>query len=234
MSKRKSDLDIGQLKPSKITVKNVGLTEKQKSLVRLSLDERNKVIFISGPAGSTKTFMAVYCALKQLKRNEELDLLYVRTVIESAEKGLGFLPGDLHEKLNPYMAPLDDKLRELIPPNSGLVDELVQKERVQAMPVNFLRGSNWINKVVVADEAQNFTFKELTTLLTRIGRDSMLFVCGDYMQSDINGKSGFKDMFDLFNDEVSRENGIQCFSFGFDDILRSEILSYIIKKIEKK
>lgn len=234
MSKKKNDLEIGQLKPSKITVRNLGLTEKQKSLVRLSLDERNKVIFISGPAGSTKTFMAVYCALKQLKKNEDLDLLYVRTIIESADKGLGFLPGDLHEKLNPYMAPLDEKLRELIPPNTGLVDELMKQERVQAMPVNFLRGANWINKVVVADEAQNFTFKELTTLLTRIGRDSQLFICGDYMQSDINGKSGFKQMFDLFNDDQSKDNGIQCFSFGFEDILRSEILSYIIKKIEQK
>jgi phosphate starvation-inducible PhoH-like protein len=145
-----------------------------------------------------------------------------------------FLPGDLHEKLNPYMAPLDEKLRELIPSNTGLVDELIRKERVQAMPVNFLRGANWINKVVVADEAQNFTFKELTTLLTRIGRDSQLFICGDYMQSDINGKSGFKQMFDLFNDDQSKDNGIQCFSFGFEDILRSEILSYIIKKIEQK
>jgi phosphate starvation-inducible protein PhoH len=131
------------------------------------------------------------------------------------------------------MAPLDDKLRELIPNNAGVVDELIKREIVQAMPVNFLRGSSWNNKIVVADEAQNFTFKELTTLLTRIGHNSQLFICGDYMQSDINGKSGFKSMFDLFNDDNSREKGIECFSFGFEDILRSEILSYIIKKIEQ-
>ena len=234
MSKKKTDLEIGQLRPPKINIRNLGLTEKQKSLVRLSLQEDNKVIFISGPAGSTKTFMAVYCALKKLKKEEDLDLLYVRTVIESAEKGLGFLPGDIHEKLNPYMAPLDDKLRELIPQNSNTVDELIRREKVQAMPVNFLRGASWMNKIVVADEAQNFTFKELTTLLTRIGSNSQLFICGDYMQSDINGKSGFREMFNLFDDEKSKENGIHCFSFGFEDIKRSEILSYIIKKIEKK
>ena len=232
--KKKTDLEIEQLRPAKISIKNIGLTEKQKSLVRLALEEDNKIIFISGPAGSTKTFMAVYCALKRLKADDNLDLMYVRTVIESADKGLGALPGDIMEKINPYMAPLDDKLRELLPQTTGIINDLITKKRVQAMPINFLRGANWINKVVVADEAQNFTFKELTTLLTRIGRDSQLFICGDYMQSDINGKSGFKQMFDLFNDDQSKDNGIQCFSFGFEDILRSEILSYIIKKIEQK
>jgi len=233
MSKKKTDLEIGQFK-SKITVKNIGLTEKQKSLVRLGLDDNNKVIFITGPAGSTKTFMAVYCALKKLKQNDELDLMYVRTVIESAEKGLGALPGDIDEKVNPYMAPLDDKLRELLPSTTSVRTELVRTKRVQAMPVNFLRGASWVNKIVVADEAQNFTFKELTTLMTRLGENSQLFICGDYMQSDINGKSGFKDMFDLFNDEQSREKGIHCFAFGIEDIKRSEILKYIIKKINKK
>lgn len=233
MSKKKSDLQIGQLKP-KITVKNLGLTEKQKSLVRLGLDDNNKVIFITGPAGSTKTFMAVYCALKKLKQNDDLDLLYVRTVIESAEKGLGALPGDIDEKFNPYMAPLDDKLRELLPATTSARTELVRTKRVQAMPVNFLRGASWTNKIVIADEAQNFTFKELTTLMTRLGEDSQLFICGDYLQSDINGKSGFKDMFDLFNDKESIDRGIHCFSFGLEDIKRSAILSYIIKKINRK
>jgi len=233
MSKKKTDLEIGQFK-SKITVKNIGLTEKQKSLVRLGLDNNNKVIFITGPAGSTKTFMAVYCALKKLKQSDELDLMYVRTVIESAEKGLGALPGDIDEKVNPYMAPLDDKLRELLPSTTSVRSELIRTKRVQAMPVNFLRGASWVNKIVVADEAQNFTFKELTTLMTRLGENSQLFICGDYMQSDINGKSGFKDMFDLFDDEQSRQKGIHCFAFGIEDIKRSEILKYIIKKINKK
>jgi phosphate starvation-inducible PhoH-like protein len=233
MSKKKTDLEIGQFK-SKITVKNIGLTEKQKSLVRLGLDDNNKVIFITGPAGSTKTFMAVYCALKKLKQSDELDLMYVRTVIESAEKGLGALPGDIDEKVNPYMAPLDDKLRELLPSTTSVRTELIRTKRVQAMPVNFLRGASWVNKIVVADEAQNFTFKELTTLMTRLGENSQLFICGDYMQSDINGKSGFKDMFDLFDDEQSRQKGIHCFAFGIEDIKRSEILKYIIKKINKK
>ena len=229
--KRKSAVELQQLSPPKITLKTKGLTERQKQLVRLAIDNKNKIIFISGPAGSTKTYVAVYSALKQLKANEDLDLLYVRTVIESADKGLGALPGDIDEKFNPYMAPLDDKLRELLPATTGIVNDLIKKKRVQAMPINFLRGANWINKVVVADEAQNFTFKELITLITRLGESSQLFICGDYMQSDINGKTGFKEMFDLFNDSASRKQGIQCFSFGLNDIKRSKILSYIIKKL---
>jgi phosphate starvation-inducible PhoH-like protein len=230
MPKKKPELEIQQLR-QKITIKNIGLTDKQKDLVRLALDDHNKIIFISGPAGSTKTFMAVYSALKRMKADDQLDLLYVRTVIESAEKGMGALPGDIDEKFNPYMAPLDDKLRELLPRSSTIVSDMIHKKRIQAMPVNFLRGASWTNKIVIADEAQNFTYKELTTLMTRLGEGSQLFISGDYMQSDINGKSGFKPMFNLFDDDESKKKGIQCFSFGFEDIKRSPLLSYVIKKI---
>ena len=175
--------------------------------------------------------MAVYSALKRMKADDQLDLLYVRTVIESAEKGMGALPGDIDEKFNPYMAPLDDKLRELLPRSSTIVSDMIHKKRIQAMPVNFLRGASWTNKIVIADEAQNFTYKELTTLMTRLGDGSQLFISGDYMQSDINGKSGFKTMFNLFDDDESKKKGIQCFSFGFEDIKRSPLLAYVIKKI---
>ena len=83
------------------------------------------------------------------------------------------------------------------------------------------------------DEAQNATFKELTTLITRIGKNTKIFICGDFMQSDINGKSGFSQMFNVFKDKESSDNGIHCFSFNQEDIVRSEILKFIIKKLEK-
>lgn len=231
--KKKTSVEMQQLGPPKITLRTRDLSDRQKDLVKLAINNSNKIIFISGPAGSTKTYVAVYSALRQLKMNEDLDLLYVRTVIESADKGLGALPGDIGEKFNPYIAPLEDKLRELLPATTGVVGDLIKKQRVQAVPINFLRGANWINKIVIADEAQNFTFKELTTLITRLGENSQLFICGDYMQSDINGKSGFSDMFSLFDDEESKEKGIQCFSFGLKDIKRSPLLSYIIKKLSQ-
>ena len=190
------------------------------------------IMFVEGPAGSTKTYAAVFAALRELQKNDDMDLLYVRTAIESADKGLGALPGTLEDKFNPYMAPLEDKLDELLPPTTPIAEELIQSGRIQAMPINFLRGANWINKIIIADESQNFTFKELVTLITRIGENSKLIICGDMMQSDINGKTGFYDMIKLFDCEESRDRGIHCFRFTEDDILRSKILKYIVQKLK--
>lgn len=215
-------------------IKSLDLTAKQKSFLKIALDKNTKVVFVSGPAGSSKTYISVYAALKTLNQDRDLDLLYVRTIIESAEKGLGALPGDLDEKFNPYIMPLIEKLSELLPNNSTVKKELLETGRIDAIPINFLRGASWKDKIVIMDEAQNATMKELTTLITRIGENTKLFICGDLMQSDINGKSGFKDMFDLFDDDQSKDKGIHCFSFGLEDIKRSAILSYIIKKINKK
>ena len=218
----------------KIVVKGKNLSEKQLIFLKLACDKKTNIMFVNGPAGSTKTYMAVLSALRHLQRSEELDLLYVRTAIESADKGLGALPGTLEEKINPYMAPLEDKLEELLPKTTGVKNELIKSGRIQAMPINFLRGANWTDKIVVADESQNFTFKELITLITRIGENSKLFICGDIMQSDINGRSGFGDMMNLFSDKESKERGIHCFRFNEDDIMRSEILKYIITKLKNR
>jgi phosphate starvation-inducible PhoH-like protein len=236
MSRKKpqitENIDLADSLKAKFVVRGKKITDKQRRFLDLCTDLDTKVVFVSGPAGSTKTYMAVMSALRILQKDEELDLLYVRTAIESADKGLGALPGTLEDKFNPYMAPLEDKLIELLPPTNSLKDDLVESGRVQAMPINFLRGASWNNKVVIADESQNFSFKELVTLITRIGDNSKLFICGDPMQSDINGKSGFKPMFDLFNDEESRENGIHTFVFTERDILRSKILKFIVKKLK--
>lgn len=217
---------------SKITIQGKRLTEKQKAFLQLGLDKDTKIMFVEGPAGSTKTYAAVFAALRELQKNDDMDLLYVRTAIESADKGLGALPGTLEDKFNPYMAPLEDKLDELLPPTTPIAEELIQSGRIQAMPINFLRGANWINKIIIADESQNFTFKELVTLITRIGENSKLIICGDMMQSDINGKTGFYDMIKLFDCEESRDRGIHCFRFTEDDILRSKILKYIVQKLK--
>jgi phosphate starvation-inducible PhoH-like protein len=215
---------------SNFHVQSKRLTVKQKAFVDLSLDLNTNVVFCAGPAGTTKTYVAVYSALRFLSADPDLDLYYVRTVVESADRGLGALPGDIDDKFNPYMAPLDDKLREMVKPT--IIPELIQKRRIEAMPINYLRGASFRDKIVIADEAQNFTFQELTTLITRIGENSRLFVCGDFMQSDINGKTGFRKMYDIFDDDASKKRGIHTFEFGIEDIKRSKILSYIIKKIQ--
>jgi len=206
-------------------------TPNQRKFLATLLDEEVKIMFVSGPAGSSKTYMSLYGCLRLMAEDKEKDLLYIRSIVESADKGLGSLPGDMSEKFNPFTLPLYDKLEEII--YEGDTAFLKQKERITAIPINFLRGANWNNKLIVADEAQNFTFKELTTLITRIGEDTKLIICGDFMQSDINGKTGFKDMFNIFSDDKSKENGIHSFSFNRNDIVRSKILKFIISKLEK-
>ena len=110
---------------------------------------------------------------------------------------------------------------------------LFEEGIVSCAPINYLRGASWKNKIVLADEAQNFTKKELITLITRIGEDTKYFICGDLMQSDINGKSGLNEIAKIFDDEESKKNGIHVFTFDKKDILRSEILKFIISKLEK-
>jgi phosphate starvation-inducible PhoH-like protein len=237
MAKKRSpeslgSFDIPQMKSKiKLKPKKFKFTLKQQEFLKILLNPDNSIIFVSGPAGSSKTYMALYAAIQLMIENDERQLLYVRSIIESADKGLGSLPGDISEKFDPFLMPLYDKLEEIVVPQD--VVWLKNEEKIMAMPINFLRGANWVNKIVVADEAQNFTFKELTTLITRVGHDSKLIICGDFMQSDINGKSGFKPIFDLFDDEESKERGVQTFSFGYEDIVRSEILKFLISKLEK-
>jgi phosphate starvation-inducible PhoH-like protein len=220
------------LTKTNIKLKKISLTDKQTQLLKIIFDNDSKIVFISGPAGTSKTYVAIYGALQLFNMNNERGITYVRTIAESGEKSLGALPGEMAEKINPYMMPMNEKLDELLIPGQASI--LKEKEIVKGMPINYLRGASWRNEVVIADESQNFTFKELTTLMTRLGEGSKLIICGDPMQSDINGKSGFADMYGLFNDAESKEKGIHTFHFGAEDIKRSEILKYVIAKIQKK
>ena len=220
------------LTKTNIKLKKIALTEKQTQLLKIIFDNDSKIIFISGPAGTSKTYVAIYGALQLYNMNNERGITYVRTIAESGEKSLGALPGEMAEKINPYMMPMNEKLDELLIP--GQASTLKEKEIVKGMPINYLRGASWRDEIVIADESQNFTFKELTTLMTRLGEGSKLIICGDPMQSDINGRSGFADMYSVFNDEESKQKGIHTFHFGPEDIKRSEILKFVISKIQNK
>ena len=174
--------------------------------------------------------MTIYGALQLYNMNNEYGITYVRTIAESGERSLGTLPGEMQEKINPYMMPMNDKLDELL--YAGQTQVVKEKNIIKGMPINYLRGASWLNEIIIADESQNFTMKELTTLMTRLGKNSKLFICGDSMQSDINGKSGFNEMRAIFNDTESKRKGIHCFDFGVEDIKRSEILKFIINKLQ--
>jgi phosphate starvation-inducible PhoH-like protein len=214
----------------KFKERKFNFNSKQRQLLAFILDPDIKIIFVSGPAGSSKTYMSIYGCLQIMSKDYEKDLLYIRSIAESADKGLGSLPGDISDKFDPFLMPLYDKLDEMV--YEGDTAYMKKTERISAVPINFLRGANWNNKLIVADEAQNFTFKELTTLLTRVGENTKLLICGDFMQSDINGRSGFQEMFDLFSGDDSLENGITSLRFTNRDIVRSKILKYIVSKIE--
>lgn len=208
------------------------LTEKQKEFISLALNKDVKMIFVSGPAGTSKTYLSVLASLKLMNERRVSDLMYIRSAVESSDSKLGFLPGESDEKMAPYLQPLIDKLDELLPISE--VKSLQLDGRIESVPVGYLRGLSWNAKAIVADEAQNMTSKELLTLITRVGEFSKIFVLGDTDQTDIGSKSGFKKMFDIFNDEESKLNGIYTFSFDEDDIVRSKLVKFIIKKIKKE
>ena len=215
----------------KLALNKFELSKKQKEFLKITFDNNTKMIFVLGPAGSSKTFIATYAALQLFNMDNLYDIFYVRTIAESAERSLGHLPGDMNEKFNPFAMPLEEKLKELI--KEDRIKMLFDEGIVSCAPINYLRGASWRDKIVLADEAQNFTKKELITLITRIGENAKYFICGDLMQSDINGKSGLNEIAKNFDDEDSKKNGIHVFNFGKEDILRSEILKFIITKLEK-
>ena len=204
------------------------LTPKQIELLNLLQNKTTKLVFISGPAGTSKTYTSILAGLNLLNQKRVSEIVYVRSIVESSDSKLGFLPGEMDEKMSPYIQPLIDKLEELLPKHD--IDKLKKEERIHGFPINFLRGLSWNAKCIVADEAQNMTKKELTTLITRVGEFSKLFICGDPDQSDINGKSGFVPMMNIFDDEESRNNGIYVFKFDEEDIVRSGLVKFILKK----
>lgn len=206
------------------------LTQKQDKYIKIMCSPNTRVVFISGPAGTSKSLISVYSALQLWNDNRDLSIFYLRSIVESADRGLGFLKGDIDDKVEPYMAPLLDKLSELLQPYEK--DELEKSGSLEGGPINFLRGQSWRDKIVIVDEAQNLSARELTTVMTRVGRDTKLYICGDPMQSDIKN-SGFMDFYKLFDDEDSQAEGIYCLKFEKTDIMRDPIVSYIVDKIEK-
>jgi phosphate starvation-inducible PhoH-like protein len=213
-----------------LTILHRELTEKQKKFIELALDKKVKLLLVSGPAGSTKTYLSVLAALLLMNEKKISDIVYVRSIVESADVKMGTLPGEADDKLSPYKRPLIDKLDELLPKED--ISYLIKDNRIEGLPVGYLRGLNWNAKAVVADEMQNCTKKELVTLMTRTGEFSKVFICGDPQQSDINGRSGFQSIFNLFNDDESKQHGIYTFEFTEDDILRSALVKFIVQKIK--
>tara|TARA_R100000664_G_C2720673_1_gene114276 strand:+ start:135 stop:857 length:723 start_codon:yes stop_codon:yes gene_type:complete len=200
------------------------LNPKHKEFYNCVKNSKTKIGFVDGPAGSMKTYIAVYAGLELLREEVFTKLVYIRSIVESAEKSLGALPGEIDDKFSPYAIPLDEKVAEIA--GAGVCSMLKQKGLIEAIPVNFVRGLTFNKTLVIVDEAQNLSRKELTTILTRFGRHSKYIVIGDCNQADVN-KSGYKEIFNMFNTHQSTENDIFSFKFGTAEISRSKILKYI-------
>lgn len=212
-----------------LKIKELPWTERQKAIIELITHKNTKIVFLNGPAGSSKSLLAVYTALKLLNSKRVTEIVYVRSIIESATKSLGSLPGESSDKFKPFALPLADKLEELLKDHD--VKRLFMEERLKPTPINYLRGASFNVNFVIADEMQNAVYSEIQTVMTRMGQFSKLVICGDPAQSDLpSGKSGFLDVYNAFNNADAQEKGIFCVELHEEDIMRSEICKYIVTK----
>jgi len=215
-----------------LDIKELPWTEKQKAIIALALDKNTKALIMRGCAGSSKTLLSMYIGLKLLNDKRVSDLVLMRSAVESADSKLGFLPGDITDKFGVYLAPFNDKFTELLPREQ--IDKLEKTNRITVCPVNFARGLHFAVKFVCCDEFQNITRKEANLIFSRMGEFSKLIVCGDPDQSDLPyGKSSLNDVYDLFNNEESREQGIFCVELGEEDVVRSEFCKFVVKKFKQ-
>lgn len=218
-----------------VSVKTFNIKNKFKfndvhqTLYNLCTDERTKMILVDGPAGTAKTYISVMAGLTMLKEKQTQQIIYIRSIVESAHKSIGALPGEIDDKFKPWSLPLIEKMNECVHP--AITDKLMDEGQVKSLPVNFVRGLTFHDSFVIVDEAQNLTKDELVTILTRFGMRSKYVVIGDGMQKDIGKSSGFSVVFNSFNDEESANHGIHAMKFGENEIVRSPILKFIVRKL---
>ena len=221
--------------PIKRTIKGNQLpwTDKHKEFFKIALHHETRIVLVNGPAGTSKSLLSVYCGLQLLNMKAISDIMYLRSAVESSDSKLGYLPGTAEDKLRFYNLPFLDKLDELLPTTRA--EKLEQEGRISMFPVNFARGMNWKSKCVILDEAQNSSLKEITTVLTRLGEGSRCFVLADPMQTDLRNRDqigGFEKLYKTFTDQESQRMGIHTFAFDEDDIMRSELCKYIVKRVK--
>ncbi len=195
----------------------------------IKADDTN-MVFVDGPAGSAKSYIAVLGALELVKEQKTKNIIYIRSVIESASRSIGALPGEVDDKFLPYAMPLLEKAKEVTDDSTCL--SLQSAGVLRAIPVNFVRGLTFNDSIVIVDEAQNLTKSELVTILTRFGKNTKYIVCGDLKQSDIGKMSGYKDIYDRFDNEKCIDHKIYAYKFGESEIVRSKILRFIVDILE--
>ena len=199
----------------------VGKSKMQNSY--LEILQEKQIIFAVGPAGTGKTFLAVAAAVSQLLKSKFDRIILSRPAVEAGEK-LGFLPGDLKEKVDPYLRPLYDSLYDLMPTEMAI--RKIESSEIEIAPLAFMRGRTLNNSFVILDEAQNATHNQIKMFLTRCGKNSRMVVTGDPSQTDLNKRSdsGLLRSMKILQDI----DDIAIVNFGHQDIVRDEMVTKII------
>ncbi len=201
-------------------------TVNQQKLVKLY--ESNDLLFAVGPAGSGKTYTSIALAVRALREKEVRRIVLTRPAVEAGEK-LGFLPGDLKEKLDPYLQPLYDALNDMIPP--AKLAKYMEDGTVQIAPLAYMRGRTLDNAFVILDEAQNTTLPQIKMFLTRMGKNAKFIVTGDMTQIDLprRADSGLLPAVNL----LKKVNGIGVVEMDQRDIVRHPLVKYIVQAFDE-
>jgi phosphate starvation-inducible protein PhoH and related proteins len=190
--------------------------------------QNNDLLFAVGPAGTGKTYTAIALAVRALRDKEVKRIVLTRPAVEAGEK-LGFLPGDVKEKLDPYLQPLYDALHDMIPVKK--LAALIEDNTIQIAPLAFMRGRTLDNAFVILDEAQNATINQLKMFLTRMGKSAKFVVNGDLTQIDLPDKSTSGLVYAL--KILKNIKGISVIEFDHRDIIRHKLVKYIVSAYEK-
>lgn len=201
-------------------------TVNQQRLV--SLYDKCDLLFAVGPAGSGKTYTAIALAVRALKERQVRRIILTRPAVEAGEK-LGFLPGDMKEKLDPYLQPLYDALNDMIP--AAKLTRYIEEGTVQIAPLAYMRGRTLDNAFVILDEAQNTTLSQIKMFLTRMGRNAKFIVTGDVTQIDLPRKSdsGLVHTMEI----LRRVEDIGIVEFDKRDIVRHPLVKYIVEAFDR-
>ena len=190
--------------------------------------EKDDMVFAIGPAGTGKTYLSIALAVKALKENTAKKIILSRPAVEAGEK-LGFLPGDMKEKIDPYLQPLYDALEDMLP--TVKLQDLMEKNVIQIAPLAFMRGRTLSDAVVILDEAQNTTSAQIRMFLTRMGMNTKMIITGDLTQVDLprGTMSGLRETINILKDV----KGISFVYMNDKDIVRNKLVTRIVKAYEK-
>ena len=201
-------------------------SENQQQLIEAY--EKNDMVFAVGPAGTGKTYLSIALAVKALKEKTIKKIILSRPAVEAGEK-LGFLPGDMKDKIDPYLQPLYDALEDMIP--AVKLQDMMEKHIIQIAPLAFMRGRTLSDAVVILDQAQNTTSQQIRMFLTRMGMNTKMIITGDLTQIDLprEQRSGLKEALKI----LDGVEGIGVVKLGQKDIVRHKLVTRIVNAYDK-